>query len=304
MKLIRKILFVIILIGGIAFLYNQFDQPVIEKPDYEGDISIVNSINKDHYTYIPKKKSDISKGELILVNNDLPYLFTEGVDLVTVYDYKNSSYKVKDLNVKLNASVMEPLNELMKKFHDLYETNAVTVVSGHRSYDFQEILFNQKVEKDGEVEAMKWIAKPGGSEHHTGLALDFSIYHSKGRSQDYSGNGKYRWINENAYLYGFIVRYPEEKSDITGIEYEPWHFRYIGIPHSYIATEYGMCLEEYIDYLKQFQFGKKHLNFRGGDGKQYEVYYSDRLDVPVPTNKRYKISGNNADGFIVTVIYK
>ncbi|NLB43301.1 MAG: peptidase M15, partial [Clostridiales bacterium] len=94
----------------------------------------------------------------------------------------------------------------------------------------------------------------------------------------------------------------EEKRSKTGIEYEPWHFRYIGKPHSYIATEYNMCLEEYVDYLKEFQFGEKHLRVRDGDGKRYEIYYTDKLDVPVPSGKQYKVSGNNVDGFIITVM--
>jgi D-alanyl-D-alanine carboxypeptidase len=302
MKFFKRLLFAIILFGAFIFLSNQFDNLTIKKPYYRGGTSIEDSIDKDDYTYISKEKSDISKGELILVNNDISYPFSEDANLVSVYDYKNSSYKVRDLTVTIQEDVMGPLNELMEEFYRQHETNVVTVISGHRSYDFQQSLYKQKVAEDGEVEAMKWVAQPGGSEHHTGYALDFGIYHSSGKSQSYNGNGKYRWINENAHLYGFIVRYPEEKSDITGIEYEPWHFRYIGIPHSYIATEYGMCLEEYIDYLKEFQFGDKHLRVRDGDRKRYEVYYTDKLDVPVPTNKQYKISGNNVDGFIVTVL--
>ena len=302
MKFFRRLLFVIIVFGVFVFISNQFDYHAIEKPNYKGDISIVDTIDKDDYTYITKKKSDISKGELILVNNDISYPFSEDVDLVTVYDYKNSSYKVRDLTVSLQESVMEPLNELMEDFYKQYETNVVTVISGHRSYDFQQSLYKQRIADKGEVEAVKWVAKAGGSEHHTGYALDFGIYHNSGRSQDYKGDGKYRWINENAHRYGFIVRYPEEKRSKTGIEYEPWHFRYIGKPHSYIATEYNMCFEEYIDYLKEFQFGEKHLRVRDVDGKRYEIYYTDKLDVPVPSGKQYKVSGNNVDGFIITVM--
>ena len=302
MKFFKRLLFVIIVFGGFVFLSNQFNYLAIERPNYKGDISIVDTIYKNDYTYITKEKSDISKGELILVNNDIPYSFSESIDLVSVYDYKNSSYKVRDLTVSLHESVMEPLNELMEDFYKQYETNVVTIISGHRSYDFQQSLYKQKVAEKGEVEAMKWVAKAGGSEHHTGYALDFGIYHNSGRSQDYKGSGKYRWINENAYRFGFVVRYPEEKKSKTGIEYEPWHFRYIGKPHSYISTEYNMCLEEYIDYLKEFQFGEKHLRVRDVDGKRYEIYYTDKLDVPVPSGKQYKVSGNNVDGFIITVM--
>ena len=302
MKFIKRLLFAIILFGGFVLLYYKFNYFAIEKPNYKGYISIVDAIDIDDYAYISKKKSDIAKGELILVNNNTPYLFSENNDLVCVYDNKKSCYKVSDLNVTLEERVMEPLNEMMQEFYNQYAIDAVTVISGHRSYDSQESLYNNKIVEDGEIEAVKWVAKPGGSEHHTGYALDFGIYHNSGRSQDYKGNGKYQWINKNACRYGFVVRYPEEKEEQTNIEYEPWHFRYIGKPHSFIATEYNMCLEEYIEYLKEFQFGEKHLRVTDGDGKQYEIYYTDNLDVPVPTDKQYRISGNNVDGFIVTVL--
>ena len=316
MKFIRRLLFTIILTGAIVFLSGHFNLFSIGGPyndndnenniDYMGKvddvkIDIVDKIDTSDYTYISKAKSDLSKGELILVNNEIPYPFPKNKDLVSVFDNKNSSYKVRDLAVTLHQSVMKPLNDMMKEFYNQEKTDVVTVISGHRTYDQQESLYNKKTEKDGAVEAMKWVAMPGGSEHHTGYALDFGIYHNSGRSQDYKGNGEYGWINENARWYGFIVRYPEDKKELTGIEYEPWHFRYIGKPHSYVVTKFDMCLEEYVDYLKQFQFGKKHLRVTDGNGKRYEIYFTDKLEVPVPTGKDYKISGNNIDGFIVTV---
>lgn len=302
MKLIRRLLCIIILVGTVVFLINHFNLFTKGNSHYEGEISIIDTIDTNGYTYISKAKSDISKGELILVNNNIPYPFIEEIDqLVSVYDYKDSSYKVKDLNVTLHQSMMEPLNDMLKEFQNQSNTNAITVISGHRTYDYQESLYQQSAAKNGEVEAMKWVAKPGGSEHHTGYALDFGLYHKSGRSESYKGRGQYRWINENAWRYGFIVRYPEEKKEQTGIEYEPWHFRYIGRPHSYITTEYGMCLEEYINYLKEFQFGEKHLRVMDVDGKQYEIYYTDSMEIPVPSERQYKVSGNNMDGFIVTV---
>lgn len=303
MKFFRRLFFIIVLVGTAVLLSNQFNIHSIRRadPDFGSEISIVDRIDTRDYVYISKAKSDISKGELILVNNNIPYPFIDNVELVRVYDYKNSSYKVKDLSVTLNKSVIGPLNEMLKEFQNQYKTNAVTIISGHRTYDYQESLYNKRTAEDGEIETMKWVAQPGGSEHHTGYALDFGIYHDNGKAESYNGSGRYGWINENACRYGFIVRYPKEKKEQTGIEYEPWHFRYIGKPHSYIVTEYDMCLEEYIDYLKQFLFGEKHLKVMSGDGKQYEIYYTDKLDVPVPSGKQYRISGNNIDGFIITV---
>lgn len=302
MKFLRKMLLAMILLGVVVLLFSHFKPDAKEDSLHEGEIGIIDTIDTSRYTTLSKTKSDIAKGELILVNHDTPYPFAEDTDqLVRVYEYKNSSYMVKDLNVSLHQSVMEPLNDMLKDFQNQYSTDALTVISGHRTFDYQESLYNQSTEKNGEIEAMKWIARPGCSEHHTGYALDFGLYHADGRSESYEGRGPYKWINENAWRYGFIVRYPEDKKEQTGIEYEPWHFRYIGRPHSYIAAKYDMCLEEYITYLKQYQYGKKHLKIMDIDGIQYEIYYTNQLEIPVPLEGSYKISGNNLDGFIVTV---
>jgi len=269
----------------------------------EGDIRVIENINIKDYISIAKETADMHLGELILVNNNIPYRFAANNDLAGLYDNKNKAYKVKDMNVMLNLSIISRLNDLMQGFYDKYGDSSVTVISGYRTYEYQEELYNQKVSEDGALEAAKWIAKPGSSEHHTGFAVDFGVYTDNGKSSEYSGKGKYSWINENAYKFGFIVRYPDDKKDITGIFYEPWHFRYIGNPHSLLVSKLDMCLEEYIEYLKEFKFGQKHLNITDYDGKEYEIYFVEGLDVPVPREKQYKISGNNMDGFIVTVEY-
>jgi D-alanyl-D-alanine carboxypeptidase len=116
----------------------------------------------------------------------------------------------------------------------------------------------------------------------------------------FEGVGECKWITDNCHKYGFILRYSEEKETFTKIGPESWHFRYIGVPHSYIVVEKGFCYEEYIDYLKEFPFLEDHL-FTTVDGVEYEIYYVEGLEVPVPEEGEYTVSGNNLDGFIVTV---
>ena len=298
LKIMKRFLAIIICFGIFVLLSNHFAE---KRPSLEGEIKVIDRIKTEGYITVSKGKADINKGELILVNNRISYQFYENNETVSLYDGKNSTYKVRDKNVLLNKDIINPLNEMLQEFHDIYHTNSVTVISGYRSFDYQENLYNQRTARDSEQEAMKWVAKAGGSEHHTGYALDFNIYHDSGKTEEYTGKSKYKWINENAYKYGFIVRYPEDKKEITGIEYEPWHFRYIGKPHSFVIAKNGMCLEEYMEYLRQFRFGEKHLSVTDEDGKQYEIYYINELDVPVPSNRKYKISGNNTDGFIITI---
>jgi D-alanyl-D-alanine carboxypeptidase len=299
LKAVRNILFsLIVLLGVLILLSNHF--PVNELPAL-GELRVIEKIDKDAYAIVAKSQADIFRGELILVNNETPYHFTYENKLVSLLEVKNSAYKVKDKSIEIDPCVIDPLNDMLLEFYHEHKDNSVTVISGYRTYEKQQALYNQKVSESGEIEAMKWVAKPGGSEHHTGYALDFGLFSNNGRSYEYNGRGKYNWINRNAYRYGFIIRYTEDKKDITGIENEPWHFRYVGKPHATIMTQYNMCMEEYIDYLKQFAFGKKHLGFIDYDGRQYEIYYADTLDVPVPKAFNYKISGNNIDGFIITV---
>lgn len=89
--------------------------------------------------------------------------------------------------------------------------------------------------------AKEWVALPGTSEHQLGIAVDINADKSKCKNEDV-----YLWLYENAYKYGFILRYPEEKQDITGTNYEPWHYRYVGVEAAQKIYEQGMCLEEYV----------------------------------------------------------
>ncbi len=119
--------------------------------------------------------------------------------------------------------------------------------SGYRSYDRQEAIFTSNAEKFGEEEANKFSAYPGQSEHQSGLALDvtspaveFKLIEEFGETE--AG----RWVKENAQQYGFIIRYPKGKEDITGYQYEPWHLRYVGRVHAKRIHEQNMTLEEYL----------------------------------------------------------
>lgn len=257
------------------------------------------------YDYITMQHDSIREGILILVNNSNLYGFTELDEMVAIGEYKNTFYKVSDNNQKLNAALMEPLNRMMEDFNKSAGDNDIMVTSGYRSYEDQLSIYENKVLYNGDSNSPQWVAFPGGSEHHTGYAMDLGLYTRDGISYSFTGEGIYSFILDNAYKYGFVLRYPENKIDITGIFYEPWHFRYVGHPHAYFMELKGMCMEEYIDYLKSFPFDKDHLYVSDFDGTEYEIYYVKAEDgptnVPVSKNREYVISGNNMDGFIVTV---
>ena len=105
------------------------------------------------------------------------------------------------------------------------------------------------------------------------------------------------WLADNSYKYGFILRYPKSKTDITKIPYEPWHFRYVGQPHAYYCYENDLCFEEYIDYLKKHKETSVTLN-----GTAYKIYYLSDTDgtIEIPENFSYTASLDNTGGIIVT----
>lgn len=123
------------------------------------------------------------------------------------------------------------------------------VRAGYRSGEDQEDLMEDKIEtyrqegysqREAEREAEKWVAKPGTSEHELGLAVDIN---AEGQTD---GNRLYQWLADHSWKYGFILRYPAEKEEITGIDYEPWHFRYVGKQAAKEMYEKDLCLEEYV----------------------------------------------------------
>ena len=129
------------------------------------------------------------------------------------------------------------------------------VASGFRTAEKQQSLLDEKIaafEAQGDSPAQArenaedWVALPGTSEHQTGLAVDINAdgIHSAGREV-------YRWLDQNAYRYGFILRYPSDKTGITGISNEPWHYRYVGVTAAAEIRRQNLCLEEYLNQRTQ-----------------------------------------------------
>lgn len=127
--------------------------------------------------------------------------------------------------------------------------------SSYRTNEKQQSLFDNQVNKylslgysqsEAEAEAGKWVAVPGTSEHQTGLAVDIVALDYQLLDEGQEDTPEQKWLMENSYKYGFILRYPSDKSDLTGIHYEPWHYRYVGKDAAKEIYEQGICLEEYL----------------------------------------------------------
>lgn len=243
--------------------------------------------------------AEMAMGDLVLVNAQ--YGIDPGyVALENLYENAAQCYYVADMEIEVQEKLIEPLNAWMTEFYDETGINDTLVVAGHRTVEYQQELYDNAVETKGQAHADAYLALPGRSEHHTGLAIDFDTYTDQGILGGFDGEGEFQKILDSAWKYGFVQRYPPDKSDITGINYEAWHFRYVGLPHSKIMNDYDLCLEEYIRTLKAYPYEEEHLKVEY-NGKSYEIYYSKGLEIPVPTDRSYTVSGNNVDGFIVTI---
>ena len=217
----------------------------------ENNSSLVSSENNDassQNTTDNKTNLDPDFTRLLLVNdaNPLPADYDYEGNLVTVdKKYINGSLRQVDKDVWPYMQAM--LEAAWADGVKLY------IWSPYRSYNTQKMLFENKISRvtqstgltgeAAEIEAAKVVARPGTSEHHTGLAADFNMANNSFETTD-----MFRWMKENAENYGFIMRYSEEKHDITKIIHESWHWRFVGINVAKEMNSLNMCLEEYVKY--------------------------------------------------------
>ena len=245
----------------------------------------------------PHARVDVNSGNLVLVNSNNPYTFQSGdTELKTLYDNRtNEYYNVSDYVIKLDKECLSNLDAWMLGFYQAQKSSEITIIGGFRTLEEQNDKYN------GGYSGFKG----GCSDYHTGRTFDMGIFPKDGSSSGYyMPTGIYSWLDENAAEYGFIVRFPEGKESITGEKARTQTYRYVGKPHAAYIKQNGLCLEEYIEQLKSYT-NTAPLEITVGQNF-YQVYYvaaapSGNTDVPVPQNKVYTVSGNNSDGFIVTV---
>ena len=200
--------------------------------DEQKDIPAVSNANLE----------ELNKWYLTLVNrnNKMPedYVFTtKKLDSIREFD----SRAIDKLLAMINAARKDGVSNIWAQ-------------STYRSVERQEVLVQNSINKymkegyskqEAEDKTFKEINIPGTSEHNLGLAVDFNTI-----TTEFENTKAFKWLQENAENYGFILRYPKDKVDITMVKYEPWHYRYVSKEHAIKINDLDMCLEEYIEYLK------------------------------------------------------
>lgn len=184
-------------------------------------------------------------GNLFLANRD--YLIAADYvpdDLVTPNVRRGGS------SVQMRKEAAAALEELFKAAKD-EENYTLLAISGYRSYQTQASIFNRKVKNVGREKAMLLVALPGASEHQLGLAMDVGCKRSTGLTGSFGKTPEGKWLAENCYRFGFILRYKAEWTETTGYAYEPWHIRYVGTEHAARIKELDIPFEDYIAVLVQ-----------------------------------------------------
>lgn len=278
--------------------------PIVTEPPQTEPVTTALS---DNFEYKTMGVDELHNGYQILVNYQNAFVFESSkFNIKPFYGNKNTSYKVRDTLVSFDKTALGMFNDMMQAFDNDTGKHDILVNSSYRTMEEQDAIYQIKVEQYSEEYASLFVAMPGFSEHHTGLAVDLTIYTDKNESKTFEDNTDYiDWMTANAHKFGFILRYPSDKVDITKIGYESWHYRYIGKPHAYYMVTNNLCFEEYIELLRGYTFDGKHLEITDDEGYHWEIYFvpavSETTQVPVPKNTPYEISGNNVDGFIVTM---
>jgi len=212
------------------------------QPDYTEGVP-VNADNKGVQEQTENNNDNAvkktSKGYTITEENGITYV--DGVMIV------NKTYAVpKDYNPgAVTAEVMEAFNVMQNAAKK--EGLNIYISSGFRSYETQDRLYNNYVAQDGKEEADRYSARPGHSEHQTGLCFDLNSI-----DDSFAATPEGKWVAEHAWEYGFIIRYPKGKEDITGYMYESWHLRYLGKELAKKLYDSGLTLEEYYGITSKY----------------------------------------------------
>ena len=232
----------------------------------------------------------LRRGTLVLVNRDHPLPAGAAPELQSVWDGAPQ--------VLLERRAAELLRRCVRAAGGWGE---IVPVSGWRSREEQQRIWDDTLSERGAEFTRQFVALPGCSEHETGLAIDLG----KGGGAvdfirpDFPETGACGAFRRAAARHGFVLRYPQNKETVTGIAHEPWHFRYVGVPHARLMEEAGLCLEEYFDYLRE---RPRRCVLENGltVTVSYVPWNGESREIRQPEGC-WQLSGDNAAGFVLTV---
>ena len=318
-KLITSIFVVIILIL-VSFTVLIFGQ--IFSQAGNGGSTTTTTTPPDDFDQIYMDSEDVKSGILLLINKDFNYLYPVArEDLIEVYPFKNNSanngatkitvggktyptYELGSLatSIVLSRETLDAFNKMMLDFcatldlSSLAEGSNASNINLAWGYSDPDSLTGDLLDSNGFYDHSLATAITLQKNSDPSVKITETILKSD-----------YRWLYDNCYKYGFILRSPDSKEDKTGVyDKERVHLRYIGYEHAYYMKQNGLCLEEYLELLRtQYIHTGEHLSFTADNGTAYEVYYvassGNPTVITVPKGAPYSVSGDNMFGFIVTI---
>lgn len=238
-----------------VFTFKSNKKIINEEFEYNFSFPFFKENKKEEYLKYKKETGLSLKEAIIRVNIGLNHPFYENTSpalninkitmLVNKYHYVDKDYVPNNLieidGLKINKEAYESFTEMKNDMEK--EGLNIRIISAYRSYNYQENLYNKYLMNDKKDFVDTYSARAGYSEHHTGLAIDVD-----NKYFDYNKfylTKEFIWMNDNAYKYGFILRYPKDKDNITGYSYEPWHYRYVGIKIADYIKKHNSTFEEY-----------------------------------------------------------
>ena len=269
-KIIMSIIVILIIVVGAIFIFSKDDESenkeVKTKKNDLASISYYKKEYKERYDNYKKKNKELSNEDVITrVNIGLdnsyytntyktPYPNKDYI-LVNKYIYLGEDYvpdNLEDISTNYSRSGMRLVSSAKDAFETLAEqalkdNKKVIAMSSYRSYQYQVNLYNRYVANEGVNAADTYSARPGYSEHQTGLCVD--VYDGVIDYTNFEKSDSYNWMMDNAYKYGFILRYPKGKENITGYQYESWHYRYVGKKIAKYIHDNDITFDEY--YVRQ-----------------------------------------------------
>lgn len=265
-NLLFLLIFLLILVSISYGLSKDTTTSVIkEEPSFQEKIkkiSFYKKKNNSRYLTYQKENTTLTPKQIVTRVNiglDKPFYTNtkeaphqnDSTILVNKYNYLSSDFVPENLEL-LNPIYSSKKLYLVKEAKEAFESLAqdasledltIKAMSTYRTYTYQENLYNKYVAQDGENLANTYSAKAGFSEHQTGYALD--VYNKTSSYTDFENTKEYIWMQKNAYKYGFILRYPKDKENITGYSYESWHYRYVGFEIAEYITKHNLTYDEY-----------------------------------------------------------
>lgn len=321
-KLVMSIFIVIILIlvSFTVLIFGQIFSKMSSNDPNKNDQG--NNNTEQSIIQIYKDSEDVHVGNLLLVNDDFKYIYPSSQEnILSVYTFKNNAendayikitvdgkqyptYELGSLatSIFLDKTTLDQFNQMIL---DYCKTLDLSDLSSGANASNINIAWGYSTES----ELTEDVASYGNDYYDHALGTTITLRRNSDSSTVTETILKtdYKWIYDNCYKYGFIIRYPDASKDKTGLDGSARvHLRYVGYEHAYYMSQNNLCLEEYLELIRtQYTYSGEHLTFTADNGKAYELYYvasaGNPTGISVPKDSNYSISGDNMNGFIVTI---